>query len=186
MRHGKKVNHLGRQAGHRRALLANLSISLIEHKRIQTTLAKAKALRLYLEPLITKSKNNTTHSRRTVFSYLQNKTAVQELFDNIAAKIADRPGGYLRIIRIGSRLGDGAELALIEFVDYNETYSLEKKAASADKKKRTRRSKSSGKDAAAPKVTETIVSEEVAEPAADALEESGDVAEESKEDDTIA
>ncbi len=108
------------------------------------------------------------------------------MFDNIAAKIADRPGGYLRIIRIGSRLGDGAELALIEFVDYNETYSLEKKAASADKKKRTRRSKSSGKDAAAPKVTETIVSEEVAEPAADALEESGDVAEESKEDDTIA
>jgi large subunit ribosomal protein L17 len=188
MRHGKKVNHLGRQTGHRRALLANLSISLIEHKRIQTTLAKAKALRLYLEPLITKSKNNTTHSRRTVFSYLQNKTAVQELFDNIAAKVADRPGGYLRIIRIGARLGDGAEMALIELVDYNETYSLEKKSASADKKKRTRRSKATGKDKEAPaaKDPESKASEPAAPAVEEIAEENTQASEETKEDDTIA
>lgn len=167
MRHGKKVNHLGRQKGHRRALLANLSSALIEHKRIQTTLAKAKALRLYLEPLITKSKDNTTHSRRTVFSYLQDKKAVQELFDNIAGKIADRPGGYLRIIRIGSRLGDAAEMALIEFVDYNDTYVVEKKSKAGAKKKRTRRGKSKTKSEGTAPV-ETPVAEA---PVADAVVE---------------
>jgi len=120
MRHGKKVNHLGRKAGHRRALLANLAISLINHKRIKTTVAKAKALRKYVEPLMTKAKSNTTHNRRVVFSYLQNKEALKELFDEIGGKIADRPGGYTRILKIGFRPGDGAEMAIIELVDYNE------------------------------------------------------------------
>ena len=178
MRHGNKVNNLSRKKGHRRALLSNMASSLIEHKRIQTTLAKAKALRLYLEPLITKSKDNTTHSRRTVFKYLQNKSAVQELFDNVAGKIADRPGGYLRIIRIGSRLGDASEMALIEFVDYNETYTTDTKSKSTGKKKRTRRGKSKSTDEttaapaaekkakveeAAPVVEDTIAEAEVAE-----------------------
>ncbi len=123
MRHGDKINNLGRTASHRRALLANLTISLIEHKRITTTLAKAKALRRYAEPLITKSKDNSTHSRRVVFSYLQNKEALTELFGPIAAKISERPGGYLRVIKLGFRRGDGAETAMIEFVDFNETYN---------------------------------------------------------------
>lgn len=123
MRHGDKVNNLGRTASHRRAMLANMAISLIEHKRITTTLAKAKALRRYAEPLITKSKDNSTHSRRVVFSYLQNKEAITELFGPIATKIADRPGGYLRVIKLGFRRGDGAETAMIEFVDYNEVYN---------------------------------------------------------------
>ena len=166
MRHGKKFNHLSRQKGHRRALMANMSAAIIEHKRIQTTLAKAKALRQYLEPLVTKAKNNTTHSRRVVFSYLQNKYAVQELFDNIAGKVADRPGGYLRIVRIGTRMGDAAEMALIEFVDYNETYIVEKKAKAGAKKKRTRRGKKKAEGAspveAATEGTETII-ETVAE-----------------------
>lgn len=123
MRHGDKINNLGRTASHRRALLANMTISLIEHKRITTTLAKAKALRRYAEPLITKSKDNSTHSRRVVFSYLQNKEAVSELFSTIASKIGDRPGGYLRVIKLGFRRGDGAETAMIEFVDFNEVYN---------------------------------------------------------------
>ncbi len=134
MRHGKKFNHLGRKAAHRKSMLANMSVSLIEHKRIFTTLAKAKALRVFLEPLITKAKNDTTHSRRTVFKYLRNKYAVTELFKNISQKIADRPGGYLRIIKVGKRSGDAAEMALIEFVDYNDTYN-----PNAKKKKSTRR-----------------------------------------------
>ncbi len=120
MRHGKKFNHLGRKKGHREALLMNLSNALIEHKRINTTLAKAKALRVYIEPLITRGKSNDTHSRRTVFRRLQNKEAIIELFGPIAEKIGDRPGGYLRIIKTGSRKGDAAEMAMIEFVDYNE------------------------------------------------------------------
>ena len=123
MRHGNKNNNLSRKVGHRKALMRNLSIALVEHKRINTTLAKAKVLRTFLEPIITKTKDNTTHSRRTVFSLIGNKDAVKELFDNIALKVADRPGGYLRVIRTGFRLGDGAETAMIEFVDYNETYS---------------------------------------------------------------
>ena len=147
MRHGKKHNHLGRQRGHRVALLRNLSISLIEYKRINTTVAKAKALRVFIEPLITKSKTNTTHSRRTVFSNLQNKEAVKELFENVSVKVADRPGGYLRIVRTGTRKGDGAETAMIEFVDYNEAYSVGS-TSGAKKAKRSRRGKKSGAVAA--------------------------------------
>ncbi len=137
MRHGKKFNHLGRKAGHRKAMLANMGSSLIKHKRIQTTLAKAKALRKYIEPLLTKSKTNTTHSRRTVFSYLRDKEAVRELFENVSVKIADRPGGYVRILKLGFRFGDGAEMAMIELVDYNE--NLLKTDSKSSKRKRTRR-----------------------------------------------
>ena len=140
MRHGKKFNHLGRQKGHRRALLMNLSNALIEHKRINTTLAKAKSLRVFVEPLVTKAKNNSTHSRRVVFSYLQNKEAVTELFSTVADKVGDRPGGYTRIIKTGFRKGDGAETAMIEFVDFNETYTGAKSEGGS--KKRRRRGKS--------------------------------------------
>lgn len=141
MRHGKKINHLGRKTAHRKAMLANMAISLITHKRINTTVAKAKALRVYVEPLITKSKEDTTHNRRVVFSYLRNKEAVTELFKNISIQVADRPGGYLRIIKLGNRLGDAADMAMIEFVDYNTVYG-----AGKEKKTTTRRSrrKSSG------------------------------------------
>lgn len=142
MRHGKKVNHLSRTDSHRRALLANLASSLIQHKRITTTLAKAKALRTYVEPLITKSKSDTTHSRRVVFSYLQNKEVVTELFRDVAEKVANRPGGYTRIIKLPNRLGDNAEIAIIELVDYNTTYTNE--APAQPEKKATRR-RGSGK-----------------------------------------
>ena len=135
MRHGKKVNHLGRTAEHRKAMLANMASSLIEHKRINTTVAKAKALRKYIEPLITKSKDDTTHSRRVVFSQLKNKHAVTELFREVAVKVGNRPGGYTRIIRTGNRLGDNAEMCLIELVDFNELYSVNEPT----KKKRSRR-----------------------------------------------
>ncbi|MGC3978812.1 MAG: 50S ribosomal protein L17 [Paludibacteraceae bacterium] len=148
MRHNKKFNHLGRTASHRHALLANMAISLIRHKRITTTLAKAKALRVYVEPLLTKSKEDTTHSRRVVFSYLQNKEAVTELFRDVALKIADRPGGYTRILRTGFRLGDNAEMCIIELVDYNENMLKDKVAKKAS---RTRRS-SKKADATAPVV----------------------------------
>lgn len=144
MRHNKAINHLGRKSGHRKALLANMSCSLIQHKRITTTLAKAKALRSYVEPLITKSKNDSTHSRRIVFSYLKDKTAVAELFRTIAPKIADRPGGYLRILHVGFRQGDGSEMALIEFVDFNEAAL----AAPKETKKATRRSRAKKAEAA--------------------------------------
>ncbi len=138
MRHGKKVNHLGRKTAHRHALLSNLASSLILNKRITTTVAKAKALRKYVEPLLTKSKDDTTHSRRTVFSYLQNKESVHTLFNEIASKISDRPGGYTRIIKLAdTRLGDNAEMALIELVDFNTLYTKE----SAEKKGKTRRSR---------------------------------------------
>ena len=120
MRHNKQINHLGRKSGHRKATLANMASALIEHKRISTTVAKAKALKMYVEPLITKSKEDTTHSRRVVFSYLKNKEAIKELFGVIAPKIADRPGGYLRVLHTGFRPGDAAEMALVEFVDFNE------------------------------------------------------------------
>jgi large subunit ribosomal protein L17 len=123
MRHGKKHNHLGRKAEHRQALLANLTIALITHKRITTTLAKAKALRVHMEPLVTKAKDDSTHNRRVVFSYLQNKEAIKELFDVIGPKIGDRPGGYLRIIKIGFRRSDASDMAMIEFVDFNDLYN---------------------------------------------------------------
>ena len=144
MRHNKAINHLGRKSGHRKALLANMSCSLIQHKRITTTLAKAKALRSYVEPLITKSKDDSTNSRRIVFSYLKDKTAVAELFRTIAPKIADRPGGYLRILHVGFRQGDGSEMALIEFVDFNEAAL----AAPKETKKATRRSRAKKAEAA--------------------------------------
>ena len=133
MRHNKAINHLGRKSGHRKALLANMACSLIEHKRIETTVAKAKALQGYVEPLITKSKEDSTHSRRVVFSYLKNKEAVTELFRTVAPKIADRPGGYTRVLKTGFRQGDGADMALIELVDVNEAAlaSTAKKAVEA-------------------------------------------------------
>jgi large subunit ribosomal protein L17 len=142
MRHGKKINHLGRTASHRSALLSNMASSLILNKRITTTLAKAKALRKYVEPLLTKAKDNTTHSRRTVFSYLQNKESVQTLFGEVASRIADRPGGYTRIVKLGEvRLGDNADMCMMELVDFNDIY----KKQDAEKKGKTRRSRRGGK-----------------------------------------
>lgn len=138
MKHGKKVNHLGRKVAHRKSMLANMACSLIEHKRINTTVAKAKALKQFVEPLITKSKSDTTHNRRLVFSALRNKYAVSELFRDVAQKIGDRPGGYTRVIKMGNRLGDNASMAMIELVDFNEVYNAEKTAS----KKSTRRSRS--------------------------------------------
>ncbi len=147
MRHGKKVNHLGRKTAHRKAMLANMACSLIEHKRINTTVAKAKALKGFVEPLITKSKDDTTHNRRIVFSRLRQKEAVTELFKEVAVKIGDRPGGYTRIIKMGNRLGDNADMAMIELVDYNEIYNPGK----TTKKKSTRRGRRGGaKEVVAP------------------------------------
>ena len=154
MRHNKKFNHLGRTADHRAALLANLAVALIQHKRITTTLAKAKALKKYVEPLITRSKNDTTNSRRVVFRYLQNKEAVTELFKEISVKVADRPGGYTRVIKLGTRQGDAAQIAFIELVDYDENMA---KAPKAEAKK-TRRSRCSAKKADA-SVAEAPVAE---------------------------
>lgn len=139
MRHGKKINQLGRKTGHRRALMANLATALITHKRINTTLAKAKALKRYVEPLITKSKDNSTHSRRVVFSYLQNKEAVKELFGPVAAAIGERPGGYTRVIRTGFRVSDASEMALIELVDFNKVYDNSKGESKGRRRRRTRR-----------------------------------------------
>lgn len=153
MRHGKKVNHLGRKSAHRKAMLSNMACSLIEHKRITTTLAKAKALRVYVEPLITKSKTDSTHSRRTVFSYLGSKEVVSELFRDVAPKVADRPGGYTRIIRLGYRLGDNAEMCMIELVDFNELMLND-----TTKKSSTRRSRRGGASKAAT-TTETVAEE---------------------------
>ena len=143
MRHNKNFNHLGRQAGHRKAMLSNIASSLILHKRIETTLAKAKAVRMFVEPLVTKSKEDTTHSRRVVFSYLKQKEAVTELFRTIAPKIAERPGGYTRILKTGFRLGDGADMCIIEFVDFNEPYTLGITPAATEAKPKTRRSRKS-------------------------------------------
>jgi len=155
MRHGKAFNHLGRKKGHRTALLRNLSGSLIRHKRIITTLAKAKALRAYIEPLITKSKNNTTHSRRIVFTYLNNKEAVSELFGSVAEKVGTRPGGYTRVIRTGFRRGDGAEMAMIELVDFNATMvSASQAATPATAGKKTRRGSRKSKTAGTPTTPE--------------------------------
>lgn len=150
MRHNKKFNHLGRTTSHRKAMLSNMASSLIQYKRIATTLAKAKALQVYVDPLLTKSKEDTTHSRRTVFSHLQNKEMVTELFQNIAVKIANRPGGYTRILRTGFRLGDNAEMCIIELVDYNENMLKEK---ATKKAVRTRRSTVAKKADVVPAVT---------------------------------
>ncbi|MCL2027405.1 MAG: 50S ribosomal protein L17 [Bacteroidales bacterium] len=161
MRHGKKFNKLSRTHSHRRQMLANMASSLIMHKRINTTLAKAKALRLYVEPLLTKSKEDTTHSRRVVFSYLQDKHAITELFRVVAPKIADRPGGYVRILKTGTRLGDNADMAMIELVDFNESMLKEKKAA---KKATTRRAGGRKKaEETSPKAEATATVEEVVE-----------------------
>jgi large subunit ribosomal protein L17 len=179
MRHGKKINHLSRKSAHRKAMLSNMACSLIEHKRITTTVAKAKALRVYVEPLLTKSKTDSTHSRRVVFSYLQNKHTVTELFREVAPKIADRPGGYTRIIRTGNRLGDNAEMCMIELVDFNELMLNDKPA-----KKTTRRSrrgsgaKAENETTAAP-VAEANESTEEVEAVAETVEETP-VAEEPK------
>ena len=151
MRHGKKHNHLGRTTSHRKAMLANMTCSLIEHKRINTTVAKAKALRVFAEPLITKSKSDTTHNRRIVFSHLRDKYAVTELFKEISVKVSDRPGGYLRIIKLGNRQGDNAPMAMVELVDYNEIYNPNGKKA----KKSTRRGRSKKAESAQVEGTST-------------------------------
>ena len=158
MRHGKKISHLGRTASHRKAMMANMASSLIEHKRINTTVAKAKALKKFVEPLITKAKSDTTHNRRVVFSALRNKYAVSELFRDIAEKVADRPGGYTRIIKVGSRLGDNASMALIELVDFNDTYVTDKPT-----KKRSRRRGGKKQAETAPAAVEAEVIEDVVE-----------------------
>jgi len=170
MRHGKKVNHLSRQTGHRKSMLANMACSLIEHKRIITTVAKAKALKQFVEPLVTKSKEDTTHNRRVVFAYLRNKYGVTELFREVAAKVGDRPGGYTRIIKMGNRLGDNADMAMIELVDFNELYNGGKKE---EKKGRTRRAKKSTETTTAPKASAQVVEEvaPIVEDAATVVEE---------------
>ncbi len=159
MRHGKKINHLGRKTAHRKSMLANMACSLIENKRINTTTAKAKALKQFVEPLITKSKSDTTQNRRIVFARLRQKEAVAELFRDVSAKIADRPGGYTRIIKLGNRLGDNADMAMIELVDYNETYDAGKK-----KKSNTRRGKKST-------VSNTVATPEVESPVVESPEQ---------------
>lgn len=178
MRHGNKVNHLGRKTAHRKALMKNMAIALLisPKKRIFTTVAKAKALRQYVEPLITRSKDNTTHSRRMAFSYLQNKEAVKELFGDIAAKVGDRPGGYTRILKIGNRVGDNAEMALIELVDFNE-FATEK----PKKKTSRRRKKTTTTPAAKPAadvVKAEVVETKIDKPAEPQVEEAGDETEE--------
>ena len=182
MRHGKKFNHLSRQTGHRKAMLANMACSLIEHKRINTTVAKAKALKQFVEPLITKSKEDTTHNRRICFSYLRSKYAVTDLFRDVAAKVGDRPGGYTRIIKVGNRLGDNADMAMIELVDFNELYNGGKKEEKKAKSRRGGKAKGATTAPAAPKaapvaeapeaiVEEPIVEEAVVETPAAAVEE---------------
>ena len=172
MRHGKKFNHLGRKAAHRKAMLSNMACSLIDHKRINTTVAKAKALKQYVEPLITKAKNDSTHSRRVVFSYLRQKETIKELFGAVSSKVGDRPGGYTRIIKTGNRLGDNAEMCMIELVDFNDVYTNGKET----KKTKTRRRKKT-----TAKVQETIAVEE-----AQAAEETSTVEEASVAEETIA
>jgi large subunit ribosomal protein L17 len=173
MRHNKKFNHLGRKSAHRQALLSNMAASLILHKRINTTVAKAKALRIYVEPLITKSKDDTTHARRVVFSYLQSKEAVSELFRNVSVKVADRPGGYTRILRTGNRLGDNAEMCMMELVDFNEAMLAAADDSKKGKKKRSRRGgtkKAEAAEAVAPKAKatkEVTAPKEAEAPAAD-------------------
>jgi large subunit ribosomal protein L17 len=193
MRHNKKFNHLGRKSAHRKAMLANMACSLLLHKRIATTLAKAKALRMYVEPLITKSKNDTTHSRRVVFSYLQSKEAVSELFREISPKIIDRPGGYTRILKTGNRLGDNAEMCIIELVDYNENMlgTKETKAKSSSRRRRGGKKKvetgSTAKPAekATAEVVEAVVEDEViAEDAVETTDETSSEPIDDKSDST--
>ncbi|AKD03176.1 50S ribosomal protein L17 [Pontibacter korlensis] len=171
MRHGKKFNHLGRTASHRKAMLSNMASSLILHKRVSTTVAKAKALRKYVEPLLTKSKSDTTHSRRTVFAYLQNKESVKELFDEVSVKIANRPGGYTRILKTGYRLGDNAEMCVIELVDYNEDMLSTTGTAAAGAKKTRRRG---GKKKAEGTAAETNAPEATETPAAESNDSNGE------------
>lgn len=171
MRHGDKQNNLSRTVAHRKALLANLTIELIRHKRIVTTLAKAKALRTYAEPLLTKSKDNSTHQRRIVFSYLQNKEALKELFDNVGPKIASRPGGYTRIIKLGTRQGDNAEKAMIELVDYNEIYGNSIITDATPAKKTRRAGKAKASDTSANEVTDVAVIEETKDEATEPTKE---------------
>ena len=166
MRHGKKVNHLSRKSAHRKATLRNLAIALFTHKRINTTVAKAKALRVFAEPLITKAKKNDTHSRRTVFAALGNKEIINVLFDEIGPKVGDRPGGYLRIIKTGFRMGDAAETAMIELVDYNDVYTKEDAAKSKGRTRRSRRRKKSGGDTAATATAATASVADVTPPPA--------------------
>lgn len=195
MRHGKKFNHLGRKTAHRSAMLSNMASSLIKHKRINTTVAKAKALRKFIEPILTKSKTDDTHSRRVVFSYLQDKESVTELFNNVAGKIANRPGGYTRIIKTGARLGDNAEMCMMELVDFNELLLSE----TGEAKGKTRRSRRGGSKAKAdsPKqevaevkeekveeVKEEAVTEEVVEASAEEAGEAASEGESSEEDNT--
>lgn len=161
MRHNKKFNHLGRKKAHRESMLANMAVSLIMHKRIQTTVAKAKALRTYVEPLITKSKDDTTHSRRVVFSYIQDKFAVTELFRDVAAKVGDRPGGYTRILKTGTRFGDAADMCYIELVDFNEV--LLKDSQEKSEKKSTRRKRSTKKSTETTPVQAPIAQQQIEE-----------------------
>ena len=172
MRHRKKFNHLGRKTAHRKAMLSNMATSLILHKRIKTTVAKAKALRMYVEPLITKSKTDSTHSRRIVFSYLKDKVAVTELFRDIAAKVSDRPGGYTRILKTGNRLGDNADMCIIELVDYNEVMLAAKDEDATKTTRRSRRGKKTSDKSETAKVVETKKD--------DVVEEVKDVVEETK------
>lgn len=181
MRHGKKFNHLGRTASHRKAMLSNMASSLIQHKRISTTVAKAKALRKYVEPLITKAKTDSTHSRRVVFSYLQDKESISTLFGEIAEKVANRPGGYTRIIKTGNRLGDNADMCIIELVDYNELLLTE----AAPAKKSTRRRRGGKKKASEAVVEDAVVEESVEAVAEEVTEEVADeVVEEAAEETT--
>jgi len=174
MRHKKSFNHLGRKSAHRKAMLSNMACSLIRHKRIETTTAKAKALKRYIEPLITRSKDDSTHARRVVFSYLQDKEAVSELFRDVAAKVGDRPGGYTRIIKLGNRLGDNADMCIIELVDFNENLLAEKAAAKKSSSRRRRGAKKKTEESAAVEATTEV--EEAVE-AVEASEESAEVAE---------
>ena len=187
MRHGKKFNHLGRKAAHRKSMLANMACSLIKHKRIKTTLAKGKALRMYIEPLITKSKNDTTHSRRVVFSYLKQKEAITELFGDISSKVSERNGGYTRILKLGNRLGDNASMCYIELVDYNTEYVTDKPQK---KSRRSRRKGSSSNkvESSTPNISEASAAEEVVEetPVAEEVVEETPVAEEVVEETPVA
>ena len=176
MRHGKKHNHLKRTSAHRKALLRNLTISLVEHKRIMTTLAKAKALRVFIEPLVTKAKDNKTHNRRVVFSYLQDKECVKTLFNEIGPKVADRPGGYVRVIRTGFRKSDSAEMAMIEFVDYNDVYNAKDSGKKSGRRRRRRGGSNTGNGtnqaaAAAAELPITAPGEDLTPPAVPSSEE---------------
>jgi large subunit ribosomal protein L17 len=179
MRHGKKFNHLSRQTAHRKSMLANMACSLIEHKRINTTVAKAKALKQFVEPLITKSKDDTTHNRRIVFAYLRSKYAVTDLFRDVAAKVGDRPGGYTRIIKMGNRLGDNADMAMIELVDFNELYNGGKKEEKKAKSRRGGKAKASTTEAA-PKAETPVAPVEEPKAEAPAVEEAAPAVEETQ------